>query len=117
LNAIHQLIYPCKEEWRDETVHTARGTITRVYCSGHNDFPEFEMKTDDGKILTWARNVNRFKDGRYYREGARIEVDYVIVLVDRDAVPDRFTKRLDFGAYGCRSGVEYPVEIAIRVEK
>jgi hypothetical protein len=34
--------------------HTIEGTISRVYMSGHNDYPEFEI--DDGRERTqWTR--------------------------------------------------------------
>ena len=53
-------------------IHTIEGVISRVYMSGHNDFPEFEI--DDGKELTkWTREGN---DGRY-AVGRRVRLMYV----------------------------------------
>ena len=36
---------------------TIRGTISKVYMSGHNDWPEFEMENESGKS-TWTREGN-----------------------------------------------------------
>ena len=53
-------------------IHTLEGTITRVYMSGHNDFPEFEM--DDGQERTkWER---RGEDSAY-TVGRPIRIRYV----------------------------------------
>ena len=54
-------------------VHVIRGRITRVYMSGHNDFPEFEV--DDGKAKTkWARVGT---DSEYV-VGRPVEIEYVL---------------------------------------
>ena len=53
-------------------IHTLEGIITKVYMSGHNDFPEFEM--DDGnKKTTWMR---RGEDSAYM-VGRPIRMKYV----------------------------------------
>ncbi len=53
-------------------VHTLEGKITRVYMSGHNDFPEFEM--DDGVEKTkWMRRG----ENPAYIAGRRIRIRYV----------------------------------------
>jgi len=53
--------------------HTVEGHISRVYMSGHNDFPEFEV--DDGSSRTqWER----FGDDDWYVVGRRIRVDFVL---------------------------------------
>ena len=52
---------------------TIRGTISKVYMSGHNDWPEFEMENDSGKS-TWTREGN----DKLYQVGKLIEIDYVI---------------------------------------
>jgi len=54
-------------------VRTVLGRISRVYMSGHNDYPEFEV--DDGTERTqWTR------EGPHdaYVVGRRIQVDYVL---------------------------------------
>tara|TARA_Y100000815_G_C13332794_1_gene496691 strand:+ start:68 stop:472 length:405 start_codon:yes stop_codon:yes gene_type:complete len=52
---------------------TIRGTISKVYMSGHNDWPEFEMENESGKS-TWTREGN----DKLYQVGKLVEIDYVI---------------------------------------
>src|SRR5664280_1126737 len=53
--------------------HKVEGRISRVYMSGHNDFPEFEV--DDGSSRTqWERRG----DDDWYVVGRRVRVDYVL---------------------------------------
>jgi hypothetical protein len=53
-------------------VHTIEGIISRVYMSGHNDYPEFEI--DDGQEKTrWTREG---KDEAYVI-GRRVKLKYV----------------------------------------
>jgi hypothetical protein len=53
-------------------VHTIEGIISRVYMSGHNDYPEFEI--DDGQKKTqWTREG---KDEAYV-VGRRVKLKYV----------------------------------------
>lgn len=53
-------------------LHVIRGRITRVYMSGHNDFPEFEV--DDGKAKTkWVRVGT---DSEYV-DGRPVQIEYV----------------------------------------
>jgi hypothetical protein len=53
-------------------VHTIEGVISRVYMSGHNDYPEFEI--DDGQEKTrWTREG---KDEAYI-VGRRVKLKYV----------------------------------------
>jgi len=54
------------------TKHTIQGIITRVYMSGHNDFPEFEMQNENGKT-TWMR----YGVDEAYKVGKQIEIIYV----------------------------------------
>lgn len=49
------------------------GIISRVYMSGHNDFPEFELTSESGR-----RSFERFGEDRYYIVGKKIKVIYVI---------------------------------------
>jgi len=53
--------------------YSIRGTITKVYMSGHNDYPEFEMECN-GEKSTWTREG---KD-ELYKQGKEIELTYVI---------------------------------------
>jgi hypothetical protein len=54
-------------------VRTVKGTISRVYASGHNDYPEFEV--DDGADRTqWTREG---PDDAYV-VGRAIQIDYVL---------------------------------------
>jgi len=53
-------------------IHTVEGIVSRVYMSGHNDYPEFEI--DDGQELTqWTREG---KDDAYV-VGKRVRLMYV----------------------------------------
>ncbi|MBD8490995.1 hypothetical protein IFO69_19740 [Echinicola sp. CAU 1574] len=52
---------------------TIRGTISKVYMSGHNDWPEFEMENESGKS-TWTREGN----DKLYQVDKLVEIDYVI---------------------------------------
>jgi hypothetical protein len=54
-------------------VHMIEGIISRVYMSGHNDYPEFEI--DDGREMTqWTREG---KDEAYV-VGRQIKLIYVL---------------------------------------
>ncbi len=48
------------------------GIISRVYMSGHNDFPEFEVISAEGKT-SWERKGN----DRYYVVGKRTKIIHV----------------------------------------
>ena len=67
------------KEWFQATedgrlsIETIRGTISKVYMSRHNDWPEFEMENESGKS-TWTREG----EDKLYRVGKLIEIDYVI---------------------------------------
>lgn len=52
--------------------HVIRGIISRVYMSGHNDFPEFEIESNEGKT-TWMREGI----DAAYKVGKSIELIYV----------------------------------------
>ena len=53
--------------------HTLKGVISKVYMSGHNDWPEFEIDCD-GNISSWTREGI----DKNYEIGKRIEIDFVI---------------------------------------
>mgnify|MGYP001806495447 CR=1 FL=1 len=48
------------------------GFISKVYMSGHNDFPEFEIRNDN-EVSTWERLGN----DDFYKIGKKIEITYV----------------------------------------
>jgi hypothetical protein len=58
-------------------VHTIRGTITRVFMSGHNDWPEFELSDNSGQLSRWTRETNRLEDAVFYEPGRAVEIDVV----------------------------------------
>lgn len=59
-------------------LQTARGRITKVYMGSMGDWPEFKMLTSEGAELTWTRDVNCREFDALFREGAEVEVDYVV---------------------------------------
>ena len=56
---------------------TVRGTSTRVFMSGHNDWPEFEMQDNSGQLSRWTRETNRPADDVLYVPGRAVEIDIV----------------------------------------
>ena len=68
------------EEWwdaienNDLEVSTLEGTIIDVYMSGHNDFPEFKVNSNDD-ITTWERKGNEV----LYKKGADVKLEYINV--------------------------------------
>ncbi len=38
--------------------HTLRGCISRIYMGSMNDWPEFELTSDDGEKSRWTREAN-----------------------------------------------------------
>ncbi len=52
--------------------HTVKGFISRVYMSGHNDYPEFEIESNEDKT-TWTREGI----DESYKVGKSIELVYV----------------------------------------
>jgi hypothetical protein len=61
-------------------VLVASGTITRVYMTGHNDFPQFDLETDAGVTLS----LEQMGDERAYKPGQHIRVSAVIQHVKDD---------------------------------
>jgi hypothetical protein len=59
-------------------VQTARGTISKVYMGSMRDWPEFKMHSSDGMELTWTREAQSKELDELYKEGAEVEVDYVV---------------------------------------
>lgn len=49
------------------------GTICKVYMSGHNDYPEFEIDSN-GEKSRWTRDGNE----ELYRTNKQVELTYVI---------------------------------------
>ena len=52
---------------------TLTGRISKVYMSGHNDWPEFEIESKEG-FSTWTREGN----DKLYQVGKFVEIDFVI---------------------------------------
>src|SRR3989338_5658134 len=61
--AVEQGVIPKKQ---------VEGVISRVYMTGHNDFPEFEVTSETGKTK-WERKGN----DKYYVVGKRVKILYV----------------------------------------
>jgi hypothetical protein len=65
-------------------IHTITGTISRVFLSGHNDYPEFEIDSD-GERSCWTRttssipgcDLKRSELANLYRSGACVKLSYV----------------------------------------
>lgn len=57
---------------RNNLVHTIEGHISRVYMSGHNDFPEMEVIDNNG-TTRWPR----MGEETSYVAGAMIRIEYV----------------------------------------
>jgi hypothetical protein len=53
--------------------HEVHGLISRVFVSGHNDWPEFELNSNGAKT-TWTRMGNQ----ALYVEGREAKVEYVL---------------------------------------
>lgn len=68
----------CSEEWWDAVEqgliekHIVDGVITRLYRTGHNDYPEFEIKSQEG-TSSWPRCGN----DEHYKIGAKVRVVFV----------------------------------------
>jgi len=65
-------------------VRAITGTISRVFMSGHNDYPEFEIDSD-GQKTCWTRTTSAIPDcdltrgqlANLYRIGASVKLSYV----------------------------------------
>jgi len=53
--------------------HTVQGVISRLYMSGHGDWPEFEIQSGE-KVTRWTR----FGDQKAYQVGRRVRLEYVL---------------------------------------
>jgi hypothetical protein len=51
---------------------TLHGTITKVFMSGHNDYPEFEVESM-GQKTSWTR----YGQDEFYKPGKKIELRVV----------------------------------------
>lgn len=63
------------------TRHEVHGVISRVFMSGHGDWPEFDLNSD-GTKTTWTRLGNQ----ALYVEGREAKVEYVLQKL-RKALP------------------------------
>jgi hypothetical protein len=71
-------LYGSDEWWRavDDgriATHSVSGTISRVYMSGHGDWPEFEVDSG-GEKTRWTR----VGDQSLYEPGRPVKVEYVL---------------------------------------
>lgn len=71
-------LYGSDEWWRAVSdgriaTHSVSGTISRVYMSGHGDWPEFEVDSG-GEKTRWTR----VGDQSLYEPGSRVKVEYVL---------------------------------------
>jgi hypothetical protein len=53
--------------------HTVQGVISRLYMSGHGDWPEFEVQSGE-QATRWTR----FGDQKAYEIGRKVRLDYVL---------------------------------------
>lgn len=51
-------------------IHTSEGDIEEILWSGHNDYPEFTMRTAGGEAKRWER----YGDHTLYVEGLAVRV-------------------------------------------
>ena len=71
-------------EWwqqiRDGTlpVDRIKGKISRVWMSGHNDWPMFAVLNDSGEESEWTREASEPEFYAFYTVGRPIEIDYVV---------------------------------------
>lgn len=54
-------------------IETLEGRISKVYMSGHNDYPEFEIESKEG-LSTWTKQGH----DSLYQVGKLVEIDFVI---------------------------------------
>jgi len=52
---------------------TVEGEISRVYMTGHNDFPQFDIDSD-GVVTSWIREGKE----KLYLKGSQIKLEYVL---------------------------------------
>lgn len=95
------------DEWwqhiRDGSLptHSLVGIVTDVYMAGHNDYPQFDVRSEDGVVSSWTRLHNRGEQYDLYEAGRRVEIDYVIQRLKNpvegvgDAVPIVLEIRID----------------------
>jgi hypothetical protein len=60
------------------TLHTLRGTISRVYMGSMRDWPEFEIRSNSGELSRWTREANSAELAAAYVVDRQVELDYVI---------------------------------------
>jgi hypothetical protein len=53
--------------------HTIEGVISRLYMSGHGDWPEFEIQSGE-RTTRWTR----FGDQKAYAVGRKVRLEYVL---------------------------------------
>jgi hypothetical protein len=59
-------------------VHTLHGVIVERFWGSMADWPEINVKSDNGETSQWTREVNVREQDALYIPGQRIEIDYVL---------------------------------------
>ena len=77
------------DEWWDAVEngrierHAIEGVITRLYMSGHGDWPEFEVQSGN-EVTRWTRLGNQ----NVYRVGKLIRIEYVLQRLKKPMLPE-----------------------------
>ena len=72
-----------KEWWNniktgDLKLEIYEGKINKVIMAGHNDYPMFELRTEQGASYKFYRYVDCESYDSYYKVGANVKVSFVI---------------------------------------
>lgn len=59
-------------------LHTLSGTISKVYMGSMRDWPEIRVRDRSGTESNWTREALTPELDKVYREGAEVEIDYVL---------------------------------------
>ena len=73
-------------------VHTFCGTLSDVFMSGHNDYPEFKVLDKQNNITSWTREANTPELDTEYQIGKFVEIDYVLQRQRLRGRPGKETK-------------------------
>jgi len=71
-------LFGSKEWWAaleqgEIDVYTIVGEISDVYMSGHNDYPQFDVRSN-GEVSSWTREG---KD-KFYKVGNKVKLEYIL---------------------------------------
>lgn len=59
-------------------LHTLRGVIVERFWGSMADWPEITVRSDEGEVSQWTREVNSKEQDALYIPGQRIEIDFVL---------------------------------------